>query len=104
MKTWTRDSLINWPNIPQTTQNLSAQIDCPHPKVWDFDEKGLHWASVVRGFGNLVAFYGTYIFSLQTSFVFLKKGEKSFGNSCTCYLLTFRNTIASAFKSSNSSS
>ena len=27
--------------------NLSAQIVCPNPKVWDFDEKRLHWASVV---------------------------------------------------------
>ena len=32
-------------------QNLSAQIVCPSPKVWDFDEERLHWASVVRGFG-----------------------------------------------------
>ena len=30
------------------SQNLSTQIVCPSPKVWDFDEKGLHWASVVR--------------------------------------------------------
>ena len=29
-------------------QNVSAQIVCPSPKVWDFDEKRLHWASVVR--------------------------------------------------------
>ena len=28
--------LINWPKIPQ---NLFAQIVCPSPKVWDFDEK-----------------------------------------------------------------
>ena len=39
--------LINWPKIPQMPQNLSAQIVCPSPKVWDFDEKRLHWASVV---------------------------------------------------------
>ena len=31
--------LINWPKIPQMPQNLSAQIVCPSPKVWDFDEK-----------------------------------------------------------------
>jgi hypothetical protein len=30
-------------------QILSAHIVCPRPKVWDFDEKRLHWASVVRG-------------------------------------------------------
>ena len=40
--------LINWPKIPQMPQNLFAQIVCPNPKVWDFDEKRLHWASVVR--------------------------------------------------------
>ena len=38
--------LINQPKIPQMPQNLSAQFVCP--KVWDFDEKRLHWASVVR--------------------------------------------------------
>ena len=26
------------------------------PKVWDFDEKRLHWASVVRGFKHVVPF------------------------------------------------
>ena len=31
--------LINWPKIPQMPQNLSAQIVCPSPKFWDFDEK-----------------------------------------------------------------
>ena len=41
--------LINWPKIPQMPQNLSAQIVCPSPKVWDFDKKRLHWVSVVRG-------------------------------------------------------
>ena len=42
--------LINGPKIPQMPQNLSAQIVFPSPKVWDFDEKRLHWASVVHGF------------------------------------------------------
>ena len=36
--------------IPQMPLNISAQIVCPSPKVWDFDEKRLHWASVVRGY------------------------------------------------------
>ena len=31
--------LINWPKIPQMPHNLSAQIVCPSPKIWDFDEK-----------------------------------------------------------------
>jgi hypothetical protein len=30
---------------------LNAQIACPSPKVWDFDEKRLHWASVIRELG-----------------------------------------------------
>ena len=38
--------LINRPKIPQMPQNLSAQIVCPSPKVWDFDEKRLHWMGV----------------------------------------------------------
>jgi hypothetical protein len=41
-------ALINRPKIPQMPQNLSAQIVCPFPKNWDFDEKRLYWASVVR--------------------------------------------------------
>ena len=41
--------LINRPKIPQMSLNLSAQILCLSPKVWDFNEKWLHWASVVRG-------------------------------------------------------
>ena len=40
--------LINRPKIPKMPQNVSAQIVCLSPKVWDFDEKRLHWASVVR--------------------------------------------------------
>ena len=34
----------NTPNAP----TLSAQIVCQSPKVWDFYEKRLHWASVIR--------------------------------------------------------
>ena len=30
------------------SQNLSAQIVCPSPRVWNLDEKRLHWAFVVR--------------------------------------------------------
>ena len=36
------------PKIPQMPQNLSAQFVCPSSKVLDFNEKRLHWASVVR--------------------------------------------------------
>ena len=38
--------LINCSKMPQ---NLSAQIVCPSPKVWDFDEKRLHWVSIFSG-------------------------------------------------------
>ena len=41
--------LIVWPKIPQMPQNLSAQFVCPSPIILDFNEKRLHWASVVRG-------------------------------------------------------
>ena len=33
----------------QMPQNISALIVWPSPKDWDFHEKMLHWASVVRG-------------------------------------------------------
>ena len=34
--------------IPQMPQNLSAQFVCSSPKILDFNEKRLDWASVVR--------------------------------------------------------
>ena len=40
--------LINQPKIPKCPKFFSAQIVCPSPKVWVFNEKRLHWASVVR--------------------------------------------------------
>ena len=45
--------LIVWLKIPQMLQNLSAQFVCPSPKVLDFNEKRLHWASIVRDLKNL---------------------------------------------------
>ena len=41
--------LIFQPKMPQMPQNLSAQFVCPSPKVLEFNEKVLHWASVARG-------------------------------------------------------
>ena len=41
--------MANWPKIPQVPQNLSAQIVCPNPKIWDFAEERLNWVSVVHG-------------------------------------------------------
>ena len=40
--------LINWTKIPQMPRSLLVQVVCPSPKVWDFDEKRVHWASIVR--------------------------------------------------------
>ena len=40
------DSLAENTQMPH---NLSAQFICPSPKILDFNEKRLHWASVVRG-------------------------------------------------------
>ena len=42
--------LIVWPKIPQMPPNLYAQFVYPIPKVWDFDEKRLHWVSVVHDY------------------------------------------------------
>ena len=41
--------LINGPKIPQIPKSLSAKIFCSSPKVWDFGEERLYWASVVGG-------------------------------------------------------
>ena len=46
--------LINLLKVPQMPQNLSAQIVCPRLKVWYFDKKGLHWASVVRDLATCI--------------------------------------------------
>ena len=48
--------LINWSKIPQCPKKLSDQIVCPSPKVWDFDESRLHWASVVQGYDDMMDF------------------------------------------------
>ena len=65
--------LIVQPKIPQMPQNLSAQIVCQSPNVWDFDEKRLHWASVVRVFSLtaewVVAHYVCNIASSDEAFV-----------------------------------
>jgi hypothetical protein len=41
--------LIVWPEMSQMPQNLSAQFVCPSSKLLDFNEKRLHWPSIVRG-------------------------------------------------------
>ena len=55
--------LINRQKTPQMPQNLFAQIVCPSPKVWDFDEKKeIHWASVVRVTISFSRFSSAYFF------------------------------------------
>jgi hypothetical protein len=44
--------LIVWLKIPQMPKNLSAQLVSASPKVLDFNEKRLNWASVVRGIND----------------------------------------------------
>ena len=44
-----KQMLIIWPKIPKMPKNLSARHIFTSPKVLDFNEKKLHWASVVRG-------------------------------------------------------
>ena len=64
--------LINWPKIPHLPQNESAQIVCPSPKVWDFDEKRLRLVSLVRvpkyGVMKLSFFFPSTLLLLQPIF------------------------------------
>ena len=48
--------LINRPKIPQMHQNLSAQIVCPIPKIWNFYGKRLYLASIVRVLKHCIFF------------------------------------------------
>ena len=57
--------LIDWPKIPQMLPKFSAQFVCPSPKVWDFIEERLHWASVVRGLDYWI---GSRIFNIDNEF------------------------------------
>ena len=57
--------LIVWPKVPQMPQNLSAQFVCPSPKALDFNEKRLHWVSVVRGNTTCYYFCIRLAFSIQ---------------------------------------
>ena len=54
--------LIVWSKIPQMPQNLSAQFVCLSPKVLNFNEKKLHWASVVNRFGHSDNIGSSYLF------------------------------------------
>ena len=56
--------LIARPKIPQTPQSLSVQFVCPSPKVLDFNEKRLHWASAVRAYihSRKITYLGMYTY------------------------------------------
>ena len=57
--------LIVWPKIPQMPKNLSAQFVCPSPKIMDFNEKRLHWASVVRVSKYPAKFQEAFVFDVN---------------------------------------
>ena len=40
--------LTNWPKIPQMPPKILPKLSAQVQNVWDFDEKRLHWATVVR--------------------------------------------------------
>ena len=59
--------------IPKMPQNLSAQFVYPSPKVVDFNEKMLHWASVVR---DMESTYGILISKNVYYFAVVSKRKK----------------------------
>ena len=73
--------LIVRPKIPQ---NLSAQFVCSSRKVWDFKEKRLYWASVVRVYSQNLPKLTTTWKSLSTKTLLpltkIRKGQ-GFGQS-----------------------
>ena len=69
--------LIVCPKIPQMPQILYAQFVCPSPKVLDFSEKRLHWASVLRG--SNPASESNYICLLYQWFIILVNGAEDIG-------------------------
>ena len=50
----------------KSTENTSnaPNFICPSPKVWDFDEKRLHWASIVRVYAY--SFVSTRVMKLHS--------------------------------------
>ena len=56
--------MIVWLKIPQIPQNLSAQFGFPSPKILDFNEKRLHWVSVVCTVRYIVVFKLVFIWFL----------------------------------------
>jgi hypothetical protein len=49
---WTHSTKMVVESSAQNTPKFICPICLPKPKVWDFNEKKLHWASVVRGQDN----------------------------------------------------
>ena len=62
--TFISDRSLVWPKIPQMPHAFSAQFVCISPKLLDFNEKRLHWASpcylsCIFGFHNKILAKGT---------------------------------------------
>ena len=58
----------------ENTPNVLKFI-CPNPKVWDFDEERLHWASVVRGLNKRVSFLLQFVIGLKLPTCFIECSE-----------------------------
>ena len=68
--------LINRPKVPQMPQNLSTQIVCSNPKVFNFYEKSLHCPSVFRVCKGLLLMCVNHQKEIHLG--------DNFGKSCTC--------------------
>jgi hypothetical protein len=68
-------------------QNLTLRFVCPRPKVWDFDEKRLHRASVVRDYIQILLCYFRLravlnCFTIQQFFAFWRSIDLFFSPWC----------------------
>jgi hypothetical protein len=45
---WLMENMVNGLTEPKRAENTTKAPKFICPKVWDFDEKMLHWVSVVR--------------------------------------------------------
>ena len=82
--------LINRPKISQMPQNLSAQIVCSSPKVWDFDEKkgfiGRPWYLHTTNYIMFSAIYKFYDITLLLTYLLTKYLRKEESQVCTYVL------------------
>ena len=70
----------------QMPHNLSAWIVCSSPNIWDFDEKRLHWASVVRDLKRKLSRYVcTYSHKHQSTMFWCVKEGMHYKLKCVHY-------------------